>query len=270
MAALLPGLGQEQTRQLAGALPFELDEQLVELYGWHNGADESISGRPDLMPGTMFWSEQDAIDDYSQRVEIAHQVATDESEALAIYDPSWFPVFVDVGGNVHVVLHGGESKGSVWFIPSEEPELRYQAAPSLAAFLDQVAECYEKGAYFIRSGSVHVDPSLEAEIARARLDPSPDVGQLIKDVASREQPAASLAFSAIRRLRFPESVAPLIGLLSHHDAPVRRRAALLLGVLGDPDADQGLRAATEDPDPEVRKASAGALDELRGGRHPRS
>jgi cell wall assembly regulator SMI1 len=269
LAALLPGLSPEQVRKLTGGLPFELGEQLAELYGWHNGTDASRPGVPGLMPGTMFLSAQDAVADYSQRVEVAHLVTTDESEAVEIYDPSWFPVVLDAGGNGHVVLHGGDRKGSVWFIPSEEPELRYEAGPSLAAFLDQIAECYERGAYFIRSGLVHVDPSLEAEIARTRLDPAPDVERLIKDVASREQPAASLAFDAIRRLRFPDSVSPLIGLLSHHDAPVRRRAALLLGILGDPDADQALRTAAEDSDPSVRKAASGALDTLGGGQQPR-
>jgi cell wall assembly regulator SMI1 len=269
LAALLPGLSPEQARQLAGGLPFELDEQLVELYGWHNGTDGS-AGVPGLTPGTIFMSEQDAIADYSQRVEISHLVATDEFEAPEIYDPSWFPVILDAGGNGHVVFHSGERKGSVWFIPTEEPEMRYEAAPSLAAFLDQIAECYERGAYFVRSGLVYDDPNLEAEIARARLDPPPDVGRLIKDVASRQQPAASLAFRTILRLRFPESVSPLIGLLSHHDAPVRRNAALLLGKLGDPDAHEALSAATEDSDPSVRKAASGALDELRGSQQPRS
>jgi cell wall assembly regulator SMI1 len=261
-------MGTELVRQLAGGLPFELGEQLVELYEWHNGTDASGPGTPSLMPGTIFLSEQDTIADYSQRVETSHLFATDESEASEIYDPTWFPVFLDAGGNVHVVLHGGERNGSVWFIPLEEPELRYESAPSLAAFLDQIAECYERGAYFIRSGLVYEDLSLEAEIARTRLDPPPDVGRLIKDVASREQPAASLAFDAIRRLRFPESVTPLIGLLSHDDAPVRRRAALLLGILGDPDAHQALRVAAEDSDPSVREAAWGALDEPRGGQQP--
>jgi hypothetical protein len=267
LAALLPGLSPERAGQLAGGLPFQLGAQLVELYGWHNGTDGS-AGVPGLMPGTIFLSEQDAIADHSQRVEIARMVATDESDeslALEIYDPSWFPVIIDAGGNPHVVFHGDESQGSVWFVPMEEPERRYEAAPSLAAFLDQVAECYERGAYFIRSGSVQVDERLEAEIARARLDPPPDVGRLIKQVTSHEHPASSLAFDTIRRLRLPESVAPLIGLLSHHEARVRRRAALLLGVLGDRDADQALRAATEDSDPSVRQAVWGALDELRGG-----
>jgi cell wall assembly regulator SMI1 len=264
LAALLPGLSPEQIRQLAAGLPFELAEELVELYAWHNGTNGE-SGSPSLMPGTIFLSEQDAVADYLQRVEIARLVVTDESEAPEVYHPSWFPLVLDAGGNAHVVLHRGERKGSVWFIPSEEPELRYEAAPSLAAFLDQIAECFERGAYFIRSGLVYEDPSLEAEILRRRLDPAPDVGRLIKDVASREQPAASIAFDTIRRLRFPESVSPLIGLLSHHDGPVRRRAALLLGILGDPDADQALRAATDDSDPEVRKAASVAPHKLRGG-----
>jgi cell wall assembly regulator SMI1 len=267
LAVLLPGLSPEQVRQLAAGLPFELGEELAELYEWHNGTNGE-SGSPGPMPGTIFLSEQDAIADYLQRVEIARKVTPDESEAPDIYHPSWFPVFLDAGGNAHVVLHGGERNGSVWFIPSEEPELRYEAAPSLAAFLDQIAECFERGAYFIRSGLVYNDPTLEAEILRRRLEPPPDIGRLIKDVASRTQPAASLAFDLIRRLCFPESVSPLIGLLSHQDAPVRRRAALLLGILGDPEAVQALRAATEDSDPSVRTAASGALDALRGGQQP--
>lgn len=270
LAALLPGLSPAQVDQLAAGLPFELDEQLVELYGWRNGTDGSSSA-PDLTPGTMFLSEQDAIADYSQRVEVANMVAEDESQALEIYHPSWFPTFLDAGGNATVVLHGDERQGSVWFIPMEEPELRYQAAPTLAAFLDQVAECYERGAYSIYSGRrVAVDQSLEAEIARKRLEPLPDVGRLIMDVASGEQPASSLAFDAIRRFRFPEAVPPLIGLLSYRAAPARRRAALLLGILGDTYADDALRTATSDPDPDVRKAAADALDVLHGGRERRS
>jgi hypothetical protein len=260
-------LSAERVRQRAGGLPFELDEQLVELYGWHNGTDGS-AGVPGLMPGTIFLSVQDAIADYSQRVEISHLVATDDVEALEIYDPAWFPVILDAGGNGHVVFHGGERKGSVWFIPMEEPDRRYEEAPSVAAFIDQIAECYERGAYFIRSGLVHADQDLEAEITRTRLVPPPDVGRLIREVGSRNQPAASLAFDTILRLRLPESVSPLIALLRHHDAPVRRRAALLLGVLGDPAADEALREAAEDPDASGRKAASNALVQLRAGHQP--
>ncbi len=215
---LLPGLGPEQLRSLARDVPFELGSDLEDLYAWRNGTNDSKPGVPALFPGGLF---------------LRGQVAPDDQLAAEIYHPRWFPVFLDAGGRVHVVELSEEDRGTVWFVPLEEPDLRFRAAPSLARLIEFVVACYERGAYFIRADGrdVDVDLKLEAEIARQRLDPAPNVAALVQEVASLDSTAASRAFDAIRRLRFPEAVPHLTGLLDHDDPGVRRRAGLLLDIL---------------------------------------
>ena len=230
---LLPGLSPARVRSLARDVPFELGSELEALYTWHDGTNDSKPGVPALFPGGLFLRAESAVVEYAERVRTARQVTGDDQLAAEIYDPNWFPVFLDAGGNVHVVDLSEEDRGTVWFVPLEEPELRFRAAPSLARFIEFVVACYERGAYFVRAdgGDVDVDLNLEAEIARERLDPAPDVAALVQDVASPDSTAASRAFDAIRRLRFPEAVPHLTRLLDGDDPGVRRRAGLLLDIL---------------------------------------
>jgi len=230
---LLPGLGPEQLRSLARDVPFELGSDLEDLYAWRNGTNDSKPGVPALFPGGLFLRAQAAVAEYGERVKAARQVAPDDQLAAEIYHPRWFPVFLDAGGSVHVVELSEEDRGTVWFVPLEEPDLRFRAAPSLARLIEFVVACYERGAYFIRADGRDVDVDLkrEAEIARQRLDPAPNVAALVQEVASLDSTAASRAFDAIRRLRFPEAVPHLTGLLDHDDPGVRRRAGLLLDIL---------------------------------------
>jgi HEAT repeat protein len=56
---------------------------------------------------------------------------------------------------------------------------------------------------------------------------------------------------------------PLVGILGPHTKELRRKAAHLLGELGDPQALPGLSAAQQDPDPLVREAAAKAAARLK-------
>jgi cell wall assembly regulator SMI1 len=267
LGEMLPGLAPEQVQTIAADVPFELGPDLATLYGWHNGTTDTKAGVAQLFPGGLFLSLESAVSEYLRRVEAARRVTDDERLAEEIHHPMWFPLFLDAGGNVHVVIVGsGADSGTVWFVPLEEPELRYKVASGLADMIDFVVTCYEHGAYFIRTDNGRVDEHHDrtAALARARTKPEPKVTELAREVASDDPDAAARAFDTIKRLRFPEAVLPLIEVLDDDHPPARRRAALLLGILSDHRAVPALAAAMTDPDSSVREAAGRALDSLRG------
>ena len=266
MDVLLPGLTQAQIRNLARDVPFELGHDLEVLYSWHNGTTDTMPGVPTLFPGGLFMRVQSAVHEYVQRVEIARRLASNDKEAAETYDPTWFPIFLDAGGNVHVVVLSGDGAGGVWFVPIEEPELRFQVAPDLASTIDFVITCYERRAYFVSPDGAKVDVNarLEAEIRRGRLDPAPVVPELVRQLLSADPIVASRAFDAIRRLRFPDAVPHLIRLLDHDSPIVRRRAVLLLGALEDPTSVPALAGAMVDSEAAVREAASAALNRVQG------
>jgi cell wall assembly regulator SMI1 len=244
-------------------LTLKLGQDLVALYGWHNGTRDTEAGVPELFPGGIFMSLQRSLADYQGRVETARRVASPD-DAVELFDPTWFPIFVDAGGNPHVsVTQPRAVAGSVWFVPLEEPESRYTVAGSLAEFVLLIIDLYQRGAYFVaKDGDLGIDIKTTAAVTREHLRWKPNVPALVASVASDDPSEVARAFDAIRRLLFPEAADPLIQLMQADNPAVRRRAALLLGMLADRSASAALENALEDADASVRAAASSALSQM--------
>lgn len=263
---LLPGLPADRIRTLTASFPPQLEPDLVELYSWHDGTSDSEWGVPELFPGGTFLGLEQSIAQYQIRVETARRVASPD-HADELYDPSWFPLFLDAGGNLHVSATQPRAlAGSIWFVPLDEPELRYTVASSLSKFIALIIELFERGAYVVESdGTVNADYRAVAAVMRQRVTPKPNVRALVADLRSDDSQQVLRAFDTLRRFLFPEAVEPLTEAIGSANPIVRRNAVLLLGMLGDNRAViRALESALADEDASVRAAAISALGQRNG------
>lgn len=238
---LEPGLMAARVRAHAASLHLQLEPEVVDLYAWHDGTRNlDAPGVPQLFPGGLFLSLERAMENYRESVDTALRIAGPD-DAADLYDPAWFPLFVDAGGNVHVsVMQPRAIAGSIWFIPLGEPELRYAVAGNLVAFVELVVELFERGAYMVEpDGALSTDYRAVAAIMRRRMIPKPNVPVLVADLESADHRRALQAFDTIRRLLFPEAVEPLIEATRSPNPVTREMATQLLGMIGGSTASRG-------------------------------
>jgi hypothetical protein len=157
---LQPPLAPERIAKLTRPLPFPLGRELLALYSVTNGTP--VTHRRPLsdvwiFPGYYLLSLEEAIAEYRSMRRAPQWEAT------------WFPVLADNAGDYYVVGCGrGASRGVRNFLRGEpEHDVEYT---SISAMLETFAECFAKGAFFVRRGALDVDDDAHARIAR-RLNP---------------------------------------------------------------------------------------------------
>lgn len=152
------GLSEGEIDAAFNQVGIEPTKELVELYTWRNGSPVE-EGTPlddvQIIPGYHFLSLKDAISCYL--------AMKDDSR----WNPSWFPVFANGGGDFYAVdlsQSDGDSAPVVGFILGEiEQEIEYQ---SLTTMLLTFSECFEKGIVFkTEDGYLEMDDDQQAEIA---------------------------------------------------------------------------------------------------------
>lgn len=152
------GLSEGEIDAAFNQVGLEATKELVELYTWRNGSPFE-EGTPlddvQIIPGYHFLSLKDAIGCYL--------AMKDDSR----WNPYWFPVFANGGGDFYAVdlsQSNGESAPVIGFILGEiEQEIEYQ---SLATMLLTFSECFEKGVVFKSDdGYLEMDDDKQAEIA---------------------------------------------------------------------------------------------------------
>tara|TARA_Y100000033_G_C2751569_1_gene114132 strand:+ start:717 stop:1298 length:582 start_codon:yes stop_codon:yes gene_type:complete len=152
------GLSEGEIDAAFNQVGIEPTKELVELYTWRNGSPVE-EGTPlddvQVIPGYHFLSLKDAISCYL--------AMKDDSR----WNPSWFPVFANGGGDFYAVdlsQSDGDSAPVVGFILGEiEQEIEYQ---SLTTMLLTFSECFEKGVVFkTKDGYLEMDDDQQAKIA---------------------------------------------------------------------------------------------------------
>jgi cell wall assembly regulator SMI1 len=268
VSALQPGLAGEAIERVLSRIPHTAPPELVALYRWRNGAG-TISANSQLFPGGTFLPLADAVRAYQQLVEGATAATRDtEVELTEVYDPRWFPIFVDSAGNPHVMTLGQDAgAGSIWYVPIEDATDRQLAAQNLRDFVDVVVSRWENGAYYLdkATGIPCQSWSKLAAERRAADKPQVDVSVLVKDLAATDALSRARSLRLLKEFLFPEAVEPLVALLNHPSPNVRRDAASLLGQIGDPKAIPALVSARRDRDGAVREGIEWALRELGKG-----
>ncbi|WP_406830503.1 SMI1/KNR4 family protein [Pedococcus sp. KACC 23699] len=160
---LRPGLPPEQTRTDLGERGLVPSDELVELYGWHDGTDALEGTTLDdmhLFPGFYFASLKEALTNY------------DAFRDDRRWNPDWLPVFANGGGDFLAVTCSEEpnTRGEVIHFRIEESEHPVEFA-SVSRLLNTVAAAYLERVYFIdEDGYLEMDDSVFSEVAR-RLNP---------------------------------------------------------------------------------------------------
>ncbi|MGB3756978.1 MAG: SMI1/KNR4 family protein [Rivularia sp. (in: cyanobacteria)] len=179
VSLLQVGLKAEQIDDKLKDLPFKLDEQFYELYGWHNGSGGYglKINQVEFFPGYLYYSLEEAIGKYKEFMEIENNVrifykdkkteSSKESRSFEEWSSYWFPIFHDDGQCYFAIFsENSEDKVPIGLYDPEwtEPEIIYD---DLTAMILTVAECYESGAYYINEeGFLEEDELKVAQIIR--------------------------------------------------------------------------------------------------------
>jgi hypothetical protein len=153
---LRPGLDEAEVRDRLRAIGLEAPAELIELYGWHDGADQEAweaDGSQlilDFMPYAAFNPLSKASADYVD-LKDAWQATPLYGQYLAGSDPGfgywrteWFPVFESDRWRHAIDCHAAR-EAPVWhvyFEPSPPTRVRHS---SLAALVDELIDGYRKG-----------------------------------------------------------------------------------------------------------------------------
>jgi len=232
LAALRPGLGADSIRRLTQELPFRLPGEVAALYEWHDGSSGDGPAE-ELFPSGRFPSLQRAVEAYFFEVRLAREVTSGTGlDPDSSYAADWFPIFVTAGGDRYVATQAGS--GPVRLLDRVDWSSQVEEAASFANFLEQLVERYQKGAYVAGPvRTVVVNESVLAQLRRGQRGDQAGPEALLAQLQGDDPDLQNHAVQEITRLRYPELVSPLIGLLTSPDSILRRRAALLLGAIGD-------------------------------------
>lgn len=222
--SLRPGLERSAIYDRTAQLRYPLPEQLVELYGWHDGG-----GR--VTPGMDFNPLDDALRSYDVFVSHERDLGDQEGNLLS-WRADWFPVFSNSYCDAFVMC-GPVEHGSLWQLCHQFLELSW-VSDSLAQFLLTIAVAVELGGLIVdprRGKGLDLRPAYDA------LRPgSADVEALVRALNQQDSLESLKAVGKLRQWRLPEAVDPTLDLLNSQNASVVRHAATVLISYEDPKA----------------------------------
>ena len=184
---LRPGLATDTARKnIVAAIGSEVPDDLLELFGWHDGIDDAAWQRDGACLGfarlfgdTHFAPLADAIVEYRERIETDEQVARYSMVGAAqpTWKPSWFPAFCR-GWDTYAVecrqarADVGRVYDPAWEPPSGAGPPRFRNLEHLVA---SAIRRFEAGGYtwnpatrFLDERTEVLRPLYEREIAEAR------------------------------------------------------------------------------------------------------
>jgi len=159
------GLEEREILKLFEQAELTPTTELVELYQWRNGTKidpGTILDDVQLIPGFHFLSLEDSVSSYLS-------FKNDKR-----WNPSWFPIFANGGGDFYVVdlsQSNGKEAPIIGFILNEPvQEVEYQC---LTTMLLTFCECFKKNIVFrTDDGYLEMDDNEQAKVA---LRYNPDV-----------------------------------------------------------------------------------------------
>lgn len=154
-ASFLPGLTNEQIHAAVKHLPFELPEEIYELYRWRNGTEAEHDCV--IYPAMDFLTLEEAI-------KFHEDIATLENTELEIRFEGYklFPFIANDAEISNVLVKDKPEKTSpvIYFAHEDcEPEIVYS---SLTNMMLAIAECYEAGAYYLAEDGFVEQNEIEA------------------------------------------------------------------------------------------------------------
>jgi len=152
-SSLQPGLTRTEINELVKCLPFQLPEEVYELYQWRNGCQPEqeflIFHRMELL------SIQKAIK-YSEINRLSEEI-------YKLYDSHTFPLFYSIPDLTcgEIVIDRDVKNYQIIFSDIKEYGLFKLGYTNLTSMMLTIAECYEEGIYqLIADSEAHHDGSI--------------------------------------------------------------------------------------------------------------
>jgi len=142
-ASFLPGLNDEKIQELTKNLPYQLPEEIHELYRWRNGTTE----RQKIIfhPSMSILSLEEALIVAKESIDIC-----DNTELEIRFEGNRLFPFIDDDGDLFAVKCTQEKQNDspiIWtFLEDDQLDIVYT---NLTTMMQTVAECYETGAYYV-------------------------------------------------------------------------------------------------------------------------
>ncbi len=151
---LAPGLSPQELDEITAPLGLRLNRDAKTWYGWHNGTKTGHSQGYGAEIGAYFGSFIDAeiaVRVYHRKLAVAEEFAElCGSLGAAGWDPTWFPLWVTIGGDVVntdcSVPPGVSAPVRIRVKDIDEP--RRVIAPSLTEVVQQWLDLYRLGYYY--------------------------------------------------------------------------------------------------------------------------
>jgi cell wall assembly regulator SMI1 len=162
LTALAPGASPETVSRALKSVGLEPQQQLVELYSWHNGTLDlpgQTYGKIWLIPGYFLAPVEEMASIYSDLLTSGY------------WSPLWFPFLLDDAGYFYVVDYTKEKYGQVRHIRNDYLDQPIIESLSLADMFATVAAAYRQSVYFLDSdGDLDEDYEKYAVLA-AKMNP---------------------------------------------------------------------------------------------------
>lgn len=160
---LNPGLTHGQIDKLLEYLPIKPVEELYTLYTWRNGQKETVGNRFALFfPWYRFMPLEEAVKAYRK---MQQDALKRKDYGMGEWKPYYFPI-LEQPGYYYVVLCGGDKPGAV-LKRHDEASLNEIAYPGIAGLMQETAECFDTGAFYISDeGFMHIDREKQLSILK--------------------------------------------------------------------------------------------------------
>ena len=155
------GLSREEIQSKIRDFPFQIPQEVEELYQWHDGMKDSDSY--DLFYHHGFLSLNEALEIREEWLQY--------NDEYIVYEPALLPLFEFEGEYYCVQCSDGKhDRGTIWFVYHDSKPVYNSLKKMFLAIL----ECYETGAYqpFLSSehGWTHVDTNVDKkQVAEIKL-----------------------------------------------------------------------------------------------------
>ena len=159
VGVLQPGLSDAELAGLLKGWPYQLPDEVRQLYRWHNGLTDRYM---DFFPHHTFYPLNEALEIAKSYREVAGMFNQPEDDYW-YWKSAWLPVFGDFDGQALILTVGSnEASDSAPVLDffNEVPE-KPVLYGSLERLLQVVLECYQQGVYRVQ-GSGQVEENSEA------------------------------------------------------------------------------------------------------------
>lgn len=174
---LQAGLKTEEIDEKTQDFPFQLSEDLYELYRWHNGTSGNglELNEVEFFPCFIYISLEESIEKYKEFVKIENKIKNyknnkdsfNKTSDFTEWSPFWIPIFNNDGQFYFAIFNKGSSDNvpiGLYDPEWTEPIIEYD---NLTTMMLTISECYQTEAYYLdKEGWLEEDETRVIEIKK--------------------------------------------------------------------------------------------------------